>query len=532
MADTPQRDHVFISYSHKDRKRLEQLQTHLKPFVRGRKFSVWDDTKIKSGDEWRGEIKKAIASAAVAVLLVSPDFLASDFIAERELPPLLDAAQNEGLRILWVAVRHSSYEETEIERYQCVNDPTRPLVSIPSAGREKEIIKICKEIKAAVASTESVQAVAPIAGGKSRRKSPAAPIEELAGRIRELEGEKALLEQKHKDAVMGYERGYDGLEREYNKLKKQLADWQRYDWLASLATVHSNDISDYVVVERLYFCYHELTDALPLIVFGVDIFNKSVFNITIENSINGHIEIAGKPLLRDKRFTYNPSKISPVSEGKLTIEHRLSLEEAALIAKCDKDEFGSFFYFDRLIVMIGNGTQFPRFERTQLKLPKFLGGKDTPAATEIASLKAQLEEAVSNKKPNITGEIKEVFFKKHYSMASGAISEHHYYDYDFFISVYVANLGAVTTIKNFKFILKSNGRPKDGDKMTLEGWRIQKQTGRDGLTDIEGSNDVPLEHSRNGWLRFIVSDVQESSIRYSEDDPMPEMEIELYAIDN
>jgi hypothetical protein len=149
MSNPTQHDQVFISYSRKDRKILEQLQVTLKPLVRGERISVWDDTEIKSGDEWREEIKKAIASAKVAVLLVSRDFLASDFIAEHELPPLLDAAQNEGLRILWVAVRHSLYEETEIARYQCVNDPTRPLASISGASREKELVRICKEIKAA-----------------------------------------------------------------------------------------------------------------------------------------------------------------------------------------------------------------------------------------------------------------------------------------------------------------------------------------------------------------------------------------------
>ena len=143
------RDQVFISYSHRDKKFQEELLEHLAPYSRSGSITAWSDKQIAPGSQWFDEIEAGLKKTGVAVLLVSPSFLASDFIHEHELGPLLKEAAAGGVRILWIPIRPSAFEETPLKHYQAASPPEKPLAQMGRADRDEAWVRICKEIKLA-----------------------------------------------------------------------------------------------------------------------------------------------------------------------------------------------------------------------------------------------------------------------------------------------------------------------------------------------------------------------------------------------
>jgi internalin A len=75
---------------------LDDFDTHFKPFIRDGSIKSWSDREIEPGLEWFKAINLARTAAKIAILLVTPDFIASDFIHEYELGPLLKEAKEGG----------------------------------------------------------------------------------------------------------------------------------------------------------------------------------------------------------------------------------------------------------------------------------------------------------------------------------------------------------------------------------------------------------------------------------------------------
>ncbi len=94
---------VFVSYSHHDALWRDQLFTaHLSSTFGD--CQVWTDAQLRAGERWQQAIDERLADCTVAVCLVSERFLDSRFIAERELPAILQRAQAGTLRLVWIPI--------------------------------------------------------------------------------------------------------------------------------------------------------------------------------------------------------------------------------------------------------------------------------------------------------------------------------------------------------------------------------------------------------------------------------------------
>jgi TIR domain-containing protein len=144
---------VFISYGHADQVTtdwLSRLQSYLAQSRRSGGIDAWDDRRISAGEEWRVEIKRALNQAVAAVLLVGPAFLASRFIRNDELAPLLRLCRDRGVRIFPLIVGWCDFEDSDLEPFQAFNDPKKPLESLSISEQNRILNQLSIEVSKAI----------------------------------------------------------------------------------------------------------------------------------------------------------------------------------------------------------------------------------------------------------------------------------------------------------------------------------------------------------------------------------------------
>lgn len=101
---------IFVSYSHKDERLLNELKTHLSPLRRQKLIETWDDRAIMAGEDFGEKINENLERADIIILLVSSDFIASDYCYEKEMERALERHEKKEARVVPVIVRDANWK--------------------------------------------------------------------------------------------------------------------------------------------------------------------------------------------------------------------------------------------------------------------------------------------------------------------------------------------------------------------------------------------------------------------------------------
>ena len=146
------RTQIFVSYSHADGDWLKRLQVHLKPLERAGSIEWWDDTKILPGMVWRDEIEKALNAAAIGVLLVSADFMATDYCWEIEMKRAMERHEKKEARVIPIIIRDCKWDTAPFAKLNGLPRKGKPIdlwTKKDTAWREvaEGIEKVAKELR-------------------------------------------------------------------------------------------------------------------------------------------------------------------------------------------------------------------------------------------------------------------------------------------------------------------------------------------------------------------------------------------------
>ncbi len=122
---------VFISYSHADEKYKEKLVSHLQPLKRLHLIDSWDDRKIKAGADWGDEISKKLVEADIILLLISIDFINSEYCYDIELERALERSEEGDAVVIPIILRSCLWRSAPFAKLQALPKDARAVASWP-----------------------------------------------------------------------------------------------------------------------------------------------------------------------------------------------------------------------------------------------------------------------------------------------------------------------------------------------------------------------------------------------------------------
>jgi hypothetical protein len=118
---------AFFSYSQKDRAYLDAFLSHLSPLRRNGKIQAWEDHLLKGGEEWDAAIKQNLAAADLIFLLLSSDFLNTDYILDVEIKIAMERHERGEAIIIPIVLRPCDWKDSIFSKLNALPSKGTPI---------------------------------------------------------------------------------------------------------------------------------------------------------------------------------------------------------------------------------------------------------------------------------------------------------------------------------------------------------------------------------------------------------------------
>lgn len=189
---------LFFSYSHKDEPFREQLETHLSMLKRQGLIKPWHDRMITAGDEWKGQIDDNLNAADIVLLLITANFLASDYCYDIEMTRAMERHEIGEARVVPIIL-------TPVEGWR--HSPFAKLQLLPKDGkpvtkwddRDEAFVNVAQGIRRVIESISQTKSLMPtVSGGNNQAETVDTMANALSDRKRRrLEQERDSLQQQY-----------------------------------------------------------------------------------------------------------------------------------------------------------------------------------------------------------------------------------------------------------------------------------------------------------------------------------------------
>ena len=122
---------VFCSYSHEDEALRDKLEKYLSPLKRQRYITTWYDRRILAGQKWADEIDHHLNTAQIILLLISPDFLASEDCSTVEVKRAIERDERGEARVIPIILRPIYWQEEPFGKLQALPKDAKPVIDWP-----------------------------------------------------------------------------------------------------------------------------------------------------------------------------------------------------------------------------------------------------------------------------------------------------------------------------------------------------------------------------------------------------------------